>query len=50
MLPLHHIVRLAQVDPVGAVHPLEPGQLLVDLKNHRAGALKDGAPGVVGDA
>ena len=49
VLPLHHIVRLAQVDPVGAVHPLEPGQLLVDFKNHGAGALKDGAPGIVGD-
>ena len=50
VLPLHHIVRLAQMDPVGAVHPLEPGQLLVDLKNYGAGALGDGPPGIVRDA
>ena len=35
---------------MGAVHPLKPGQLLVDLKDHGACALKDGPPGVVGDA
>ena len=49
MDPLHHKVRLAQVDPVGAVHPLQPGIVLVDLEDHRAGALEDGPPGVVGD-
>ena len=37
---LHDVVGLRQVYPVGAIHPLEPGQMLVDLKDHRAGILK----------
>ena len=49
VLPFHDVVGLRQVDPVRAVHPLEGGQMLIDLKNHRAGRLKDGTPGVVGD-
>ena len=47
---LHDVVGLRQVYPVGAIHPLEPGQALIDLKDHRAGILKNGAPGIVGDA
>ena len=50
MLTLHDIIRLREMDAVAAVHPLQPGQALVDLKDHRAGGLEDGTPGVVGDA
>ena len=35
---------------VRAVHALQAGVMLIDLKNDRAGALKDGAPRVVRDA
>ena len=47
---LYDIIGLRQMHPVGAVHPLEPGKALIDLKDHRAGVLKNGAPGIVGDA
>ena len=49
MRTLNNIIRLRKMYAVRAVHTLQAGVMLVDLKNDRAGALKDGAPGVVGD-
>ena len=50
MLTLHDIVRLGQLDPVGAVHSLKPGQTFINLKDYGTRLLEDRAPCVIGEA
>ena len=50
MYAFHDIGGFRQMDAVGPVHTVQSGQMLIDLKDHRARMLKNRAPGVVGDA